>query len=402
MKKYDEAMEAYEKGLEVAPEDAALRNGLSEVMKAKSSTIRNPLAGAFGGDVMGKLAGHPKFSTYLRDPAFVKNVQLFQQTQNFQLVQTDPRMMEVLTFLLGIELPADEAGDDDASTPAHPAPQGSRTPQAAPAAKAEPTIDPNETKEEKAARENRAAALEAKKRGNEHYSQKEFDLASACYEEAIALDPANMTFISNKAAVAFEKGDLDGCIELCRAAVEVGRAHRADYADIAKAFVRMGKAAAKGGDLAAAIEFYKSAQVENYTKEVERIIKNTELDLRKKTAMEYIDPEKALEAKERGNEHFRSGKWTDAIAEYQEAVKRDPENAIYRNNLASALLKVWYSVDSMHTCRLPICPQYLPTIFLVSCRWPISMGRRPQWRRPCTLIQNMSRRGPRRVILSCS
>lgn len=31
-----------------------------------------------------------------------------------------------------------------------------------------------------------------------------------------------------------------------------------------------------------------------------------------------MDPEKALEAKERGNEHFRAGQWALAIEEYEE------------------------------------------------------------------------------------
>lgn len=47
-----------------------------------------------------------------------------------------------------------------------------------------------------------------------------------------------------------------------------------------------------------------------------------------------------LEAKERGNEHFRAGSFVEAIKEYQDAVKRDPKNPAYRNNLAAALQKV--------------------------------------------------------------
>lgn len=31
-----------------------------------------------------------------------------------------------------------------------------------------------------------------------------------------------------------------------------------------------------------------------------------------------MDPEKGLEAKERGNEHFRAGQWNKAIEEYEE------------------------------------------------------------------------------------
>lgn len=32
----------------------------------------------------------------------------------------------------------------------------------------------------------------------------------------------------------------------------------------------------------------------------------------------YVDPEKALEAKERGNAAFRAGQWAKAIEEYEE------------------------------------------------------------------------------------
>lgn len=35
----------------------------------------------------------------------------------------------------------------------------------------------------------------------------------------------------------------------------------------------------------------------------------------------YVDPEKALEAKERGNEQFRAGQWALAISEYEEVSK---------------------------------------------------------------------------------
>lgn len=58
-------------------------------------------------------------------------------------------------------------------------------------------------------------------------------------------------------------------------------------------------------------------QVEHYTKETERLIKTSELEHRKAAAAAYVEPNKALEAKERGNEHFRAGRWPDAITEYE-------------------------------------------------------------------------------------
>lgn len=53
-----------------------------------------------------------------------------------------------------------------------------------------------------------------------------------------------------------------------------------------------------------------------------------------------MNPELALAAKERGNTAFREQKWGEAIAEYEEAIKRDPKEPAYQNNLAATLCKV--------------------------------------------------------------
>ncbi len=38
----------------------------------------------------------------------------------------------------------------------------------------------------------------------------------------------------------------------------------------------------------------------------------------RRSQAKYVDPEKALEAKERGNQQFRAGQWALAISEYEE------------------------------------------------------------------------------------
>jgi len=130
------------------------------------------------------------------------------------------------------------------------------------------------------------------------------------------------------------------CIKTCQDATAVGKENFAAFEDRGKAFVREGKALEKMGNPEAAIEAYKNALVENRTKEVDRLLKTCELELKKKRAADYISPEKAQEAKEAGNACFRASDWPGAIKHYEEAVKRDPKNAPLRNNLAAALSKI--------------------------------------------------------------
>merc|ERR1712008_520659 len=84
----------------------------------------------------------------------------------------------------------------------------------------------------------------------------------------------------------------------------------------------------------------KNAQLEHFDKATQRLLKTMELDKRKKDAAAYQDDEKADEAKQQGNNHFRAKEWGDAVKAYEEAVKRAPKNATIRNNLSAALCKI--------------------------------------------------------------
>jgi stress-induced-phosphoprotein 1 len=65
------------------------------------------------------------------------------------------------------------------------------------------------------------------------------------YNNAIALDPDDISYITNKAAVNFEKQDFDACIKNCDDAVERGRELRVDYKMVARAMTRKGNALVK-------------------------------------------------------------------------------------------------------------------------------------------------------------
>jgi len=194
--------------------------------------------------------------------------------------------------------------------------------------------------EEREEKENKAKAIKAKERGNALYKEKKFTEAMAAYDEAAALDPKNMTFLNNKAAVFLEMGEIDQALATCQAALEIGRANRASFEDKAKVYHRIAAAHTKANNIPEALKAYQTAQTEHYDKNIERKMKTLELEFKKWEREQYKNPQLGLEAKERGNAFFRDGNFPQAIAEYEEATKRDPDNAVYRNNLASAYLKM--------------------------------------------------------------
>jgi stress-induced-phosphoprotein 1 len=336
LKRYDEASDAYEVGLEIAPEDAGLTSGLAEVLKAKTASERTGgggLGGLFSPQMLTKLVGHPKFGPKLSDPTFMMKIQMMQS--NPQLLMKDPEMMEVLQVLLGGSFGGDDADAEDAPF-APSATSSSNAPKPAPS---KPDADENLSAAEKESKKRKQSAVAAKERGNALYKEKKFDEAIAAYDEAFSIDE-NMMFMNNKAAVMIEMGQCQEAIEVCTAALEVGKKNRATFEDRAKVFQRIAAAYLKMDNIPSALESYSKAQMEQFDKAIERKVKLLELELRKKASLQYINPELGLAAKEKGNAAFRDGDFPTAIREYEEAIKRDPTNAPYNNNLAAAFLKV--------------------------------------------------------------
>ena len=147
--------------------------------------------------------------TILQFQAIQKNPKLAQGALQ------DPRMIEVMGVLMGIDLQAFErpegSGDSGpsqsnqapSSTPPEPSASSSAAPQSSSSAKIEedvpmeepePEEDTPEAIEEK---KDKAAAEEQKKIGNDAYRKRDFDAAGAAFEKAWELWPKDTTFLTN-------------------------------------------------------------------------------------------------------------------------------------------------------------------------------------------------------------
>mmetsp|Transcript_17534 Transcript_17534/g.24729 ORF Transcript_17534/g.24729 Transcript_17534/m.24729 type:complete len:589 (-) Transcript_17534:83-1849(-) len=363
MKRYNDSIKAYEEGLAKFPGDNGIKSGLESVKREKDGPKQGAggrmggmppgMGSLFGPEMMAKVALDPKTRGYMSDPDFMAKLQLLQKDPNqLTTMLSDPRMMEVFQVILssnGMGMRTEPSSEEEpitstsASTKTSPPPVKEET--KIPGPDRMDTDEPEEeftglSEEELSRKENAKKAVAAKEKGNVLYKEKQFEEALASYDEAITLDPTNMTFISNKAAVYFTMKNYDKCIEACMQAVEVGKENRADFEDRAKALTRCAKAYHKKGDLHNAIEMCKSSQLESYSKATERMLKTIELEKKKADALAYQDDDKAEEAKQKGNTHFRNKEWPQAVASYEEAVKRSPKNATIRNNLAAGLCKI--------------------------------------------------------------
>uniref|UniRef100_A0A0K0E3M1 Stress-induced-phosphoprotein 1 n=1 Tax=Strongyloides stercoralis TaxID=6248 RepID=A0A0K0E3M1_STRER len=194
----------------------------------------------------------------------------------------------------------------------------------------------------------------AKVRGNEAYLKKDFETAHSCYDEAIKLDPTNMTYLTNKAAVFFEQGEFDKCIETCKNAVEVGRENRAEYKFLAKAMARCGNAYWKQDNLNEALVWIEKSLSEYRDPELVKKQKVLKKEIDEAARKAYINPEIAEEEKAKGNELFKKGDFPGAVKNYTEAIKRNPDVAIYYSNRAACFLKLMEFKRAVDDCDAAI------------------------------------------------
>jgi stress-induced-phosphoprotein 1 len=306
-----------------------------------------------------KLASNPKTSSLLGDPSFMAKLQAIKENpNNMQDLFSDPRMIQVLGVLMGVDMEMRDAPEEGAS--------GSRVETEedvkmsdAPPRKPEPARkaaepEPEEVDEE--ALEKQKAKEEAEKEkalGTENYKKRNFDEAIKHYQAAWDLHK-DITYLNNLGAAHFEKGDFQACIDTCTKAVEEGRSLYADFKIIAKSYARIGTAYEKLGDLGQAVDFYNMSLREHRTPDVVNKVRAAERNKIEAARKAYIDPAKAEEAREEGNKKFKESDWPGAVDAYTEMTKRAPEDPRGYSNRAAAFIKLLEFPSALDDCDLAI------------------------------------------------
>ncbi|KAJ3808899.1 activator of Hsp70 and Hsp90 chaperone [Lentinula lateritia] len=348
-KSYDEAIAAYDAGLKIE-DSAPLRKGLQEVKDAQAYDTRgqketNPFASMFADpNLIGKLATNPRTSKHLSDPNFVQKLQFYQKNPQM-LDMNDPRMIDVLGALMGIDMQgfSRPEGSSEIPTNDNTSPSPSATPSSPPpkpSASAPPTedVEMEDIDDEEVKAKKEAEAL--KKSGSEAYKKRNFEEAAKYFQQAWDVWPKDITFLTNLGAVHFEQGNFDQAIETCEKAVEEGRSLRADYKLIAKAYGRVGFSYQRKGDLPSAIKYYEKSLTEHRTPDILNKLREAEKIKADAERKAYIDPEKSAIAREEGNVYFKAGDFATAVKSYEEAIKRDPADPRGYNNRAAAYIKL--------------------------------------------------------------
>ena len=337
--KHKEAEECYKEGLNVDPSNQVLKDGLAEVQKKRQQAF-NPFSSP---DAIMKLRADPRTRDYLDDPSFLQQLSMMNSNPQMMtaFMQSDPRIMTALGVILGIDMANMSAGGDDVEM--HDINRDETPPrkESPPQKKPEKPSNSSTTaaKKETVATELSEADQE-KQKGNEAYKAKKFDIALQHYDKAIELDDKNMTYVLNKAAVYFEMGEFEKCIELAEKSVEIGRENRADFKQIAKGYARIGNAYYKQEKYELAVKFLGKSLSEHRDPLIVKKCKQAEDILKERARLAYIDPEKSEAERQLGNDYFQKGQYPEAIRHYEEAIKRNPDDPKTYCNRAACYIKL--------------------------------------------------------------
>jgi len=369
LKRYAEAAASYKDGLAIDPSNAQLQNGLTECEKHLTGPGNSQPAGSPFGDpneIMKKLSNDSRTSKYLTDPSYMRMLtDMSTNPNNMMKYMSDPRMMETLSVIMGIDM-TKGAGDTDKNDMDTSSNDQASNMQST-SNKNENTMedqmeeDPiSEDEEDLKKKNDKKMAENEKQLGTAAYKLKDFSTAHKHYKKAFELDSTNMVYLMNTAAVHLEESDHENCRNICKQAIDIGRDNRSDHKLIAKALARIGTSYEKENTMDEAITYYNKSISEYREKSVLDKLKKIEKKKKEASRVAAFSEEKFVDSKAKGNACFGKGEYPDAIKHYADSVLRkddqDKNNfedlAIIYSNRAACYTKLIEFQLAIRDCKL--------------------------------------------------
>ncbi|KAG4305239.1 hypothetical protein PORY_001409 [Pneumocystis oryctolagi] len=351
----EESKIAYEKGLELEPENEQIKTALKAVSDSISSNFskdyqkNDPFAHIAAKlrspEFLSKIASNPKTSGLLSNPQFMEKLKKIQEDpKTIFHVLDDPNMASILPMLLGLDLDTPNNVNEDSKET-----QCSSSEEL----KVETEPEPLEDEESKSQRENKEEAEKEKVLGNECYKACKFEESVQHYLRAWELHK-DITYLTNCSAAYYEDGKYEECIKCCEEAITYGREVLADFKLIARAFGRIGTAYMKQENYEQAIKYFNNSLTEHRTPDILKKLREAEKIKEERDRLAYIDLDKADEAREQGNKLFKDGDFAGAIKMYSEMIKRSPDDPRGYGNRAAAYIKVMSMTEALKDCEKAI------------------------------------------------
>lgn len=344
LQKYDDAASSYEKYLELQPGADYAVNGLKELKRLKeqqNSGINND-----NFDI-GSLMSDPEIMQLMQDPAFMdaymkQDMSVLQQPKYAKLIKVLEKMAS--------SIPKDTQVPPTATTEKHNILKEDSLKEETETtenAKEPEDVEMEEPKEENENLKEKSSLVKAE--GNIFYKNKNFEKAIEKYQEAYSIYP-DVVYLNNTAAAYLESSKVDEAINILNEAIDSAKSNRTDYKTMSKIYHRLGSCYIKLNQKEEALSYFKKSLTEQRTPEVLSKIKHLEKEIKQEKEAAYIDVDKSNEASDLGKKYFSENDWPKAVKQFDEAIKRNPDDYRHYSNRAACLAKLLSFPDCIKDC----------------------------------------------------
>ena len=188
----------------------------------------------------------------------------------------------------------------------------------------------------------REEARRRREAGNAHYHRREYAVAIACYDRSVALDPSAHATYTNRAAARMASGDASGALDDADAAL-------ARHPGWVKGHYR------RGACLVALERYDEATRAYRAGLEVDPTNAQLKAGLERAAALVAAQPADPLDAKTRGNEAFRDGKFEDAVAWYGKGLRMCDASSQNPNPKVAATLLANRAEARRQTAEMDAC-----------------------------------------------